>query len=115
MFREILADDPDGIRLYLAGADGYASARAVLHRFGRRPLLRLQGEARCEQRELRASNALHWGIVQDCLAEGMDYYDMRGVGETLDAEHAMFGLLRFKIGSGSEVVEYPGEYDLKLA
>jgi lipid II:glycine glycyltransferase (peptidoglycan interpeptide bridge formation enzyme) len=113
MFREILADDPDGIRLYLAGADGFASAGAVLHRFGRRPCFGY-GASTTERRELRASNALHWGIVQDCLAEGMDCYDMRGVGETLDAEHAMFGLLRFKIGSGSEVVEYPGEYDFAV-
>jgi lipid II:glycine glycyltransferase (peptidoglycan interpeptide bridge formation enzyme) len=53
-------------------------------------------------------------MVQDCLDDGLDCYDLRGVGATLDQGHRMFGLLRFKVGTGGETVEYPGEYDLAL-
>jgi lipid II:glycine glycyltransferase (peptidoglycan interpeptide bridge formation enzyme) len=113
MFRELLAADPDGIRLYLAGADGVPAAGATMVRFGRRAWFGY-GASTTERRELRASNALQWQMAQDCLDDGLDCYDLRGVGGTLDPEHAMFGLLRFKIGSGAETVEYPGEYDLAL-
>ena len=113
MFRELLADDPDRIRLYLAGIDGVASAGATMVRFGRRAWFGY-GASTTERRELRASNALQWQMVQDCLEDGLDCYDLRGVGATLDPGQRMFGLLRFKVGTGGETVEYPGEYDLAL-
>ena len=113
MFRELLAEDPDGIRLYLAGADGVAAAGATMVRLGRRAWFGY-GAGTTEHRELRASNALQWQMIQDCLEDGLDCYDLRGVGATLDPDRPMFGLLRFKIGTGGETVEYPGEYDLAL-
>ena len=114
MFRTLLADDPDGIRLYLAGIDGVAAAGATMVRFGRRAWFGY-GASTTERRELRASNALQWQMLQDCLEDGLDCYDLRGVGGTLDPAHPMFGLLRFKVGTGGETVEYPGEYDLALS
>jgi lipid II:glycine glycyltransferase (peptidoglycan interpeptide bridge formation enzyme) len=113
MFDELLADDPDGIRLYLAGVDGVAAAGATMVRLGRRAWFGY-GASTTERRELRASNALQWQMLQDCLEDGLDCYDLRGVGATLDPAHPMFGLLRFKVGTGGEAVEYPGEYDLAL-
>ena len=113
MFRELLADDPDGIRLYLAGADGVPASGATMVRLGRRAWFGY-GASTTERRELRASNALQWQMVQDCLEDGLDCYDLRGVGATLAPGHRMFGLLRFKVGTGGETVEYPGEYDLAL-
>jgi lipid II:glycine glycyltransferase (peptidoglycan interpeptide bridge formation enzyme) len=113
MFRELLAEDDDGIRLYLAGIGGVPAAGATMVRFGRRAWFGY-GASTTERRELRASNALQWQMVQDCLEDGLDCYDLRGVGATLDPDHRMFGLLRFKVGTGAETVEYPGEYDLAL-
>lgn len=113
MFRELLADDPDAARLYLAGADGIPSAGATMVLFGRRAWFGY-GAGSTARRHLRAANALQWQMIQDCLEDGLDYYDLRGVGETLTPEHPMFGLLRFKIGTGGDVVEYLGEYDLAL-
>jgi len=113
MFRELLAADPDCVRLYLAGAEGVPSAGATMVRLARRAWFGY-GASTTERRELRASNALQWQMVQDCLDDGLDCYDLRGVAETLDPEHPMFGLLRFKIGTGGEIVEYPGEYDFAL-
>lgn len=113
MFRELLAADPDGIRLYLAGADGVPAAGATMVRLGRRAWFGY-GAGTTERRELRASNALQWQMIQDCLEDGLDCYDLRGIGATLDPDRPMFGLLRFKVGTGGETVEYPGEYDLAL-
>jgi lipid II:glycine glycyltransferase (peptidoglycan interpeptide bridge formation enzyme) len=113
MFREMCAAAPDGIRLYLAGVDGFTAAAAIMVRFGRHAWF-AYGASTAERRELRASNALHWRMVEDCIADGIEFYDLRGVAETLDPGHPMYGLLRFKIGTGGEIVEYPGEYDLAL-
>lgn len=113
MFRELRAADPDSVRLYLAGADGTAAAGAIMVRLGGHAWF-AYGASAAERRELRASNALQWRMIQDCVEDGMDFYDLRGVAETLDPGHRMFGLLRFKIGTGGEIVEYPGEYDLAL-
>jgi lipid II:glycine glycyltransferase (peptidoglycan interpeptide bridge formation enzyme) len=113
MFRELLAADPDGVRLYFAGADGVPAAGAAMIRFGRHAWFG-HGASTTARRELRASNALQWGMMRDCIADGMDVYDLRGTGETLDPGHPLYGLLRFKAGTGGELVEYPGEYDLAL-
>ena len=113
MFRELLAADPDGIRLYLAGADGVPAAGATMVRLGRRAWFGY-GAGTTERRELRAANALQWQMIQDCVEDGLDCYDLRGIGATLDPDRPMFGLLRFKVGTGGETVEYPGEYDLAL-
>ncbi|WP_051451359.1 lipid II:glycine glycyltransferase FemX [Actinospica robiniae] len=114
MFRVLGERDPDGIRLYLAGADAVPSAGATMVRLGRHAWFGY-GASADSQRELRASNALQWRMIRNCLAEGMAVYDLRGVGSTLDPAHPMFGLLRFKIGTGGEVVEYPGEYDYPIS
>jgi lipid II:glycine glycyltransferase (peptidoglycan interpeptide bridge formation enzyme) len=113
MFRELLAADPDGVRLYFAGVDGVPAACAAMIRLGRHAWFGY-GASTTERRELRASNALQWRMMRDCIADGMDVYDLRGMGETLDPAHPLFGLLRFKAGTGGEIVEYPGEYDLAL-
>ena len=106
-------DEFDDVQLYLAGSEGIPSAGATMIRFGNRAWYGY-GAGTNDRRELRAANALQWQMIQDCVEDGLDWYDLRGVGETLDPEHPMFGLLRFKIGTGGDLVEYPGEYDLAL-
>lgn len=113
MFGELLSADSDCIRLYLAGVCDVPSAGATMVRLGRHAWFGY-GASTTARRDLRASNALQWQMLQDCLADGMEYYDLRGIGETLSADHPMYGLLRFKVGTGGEVVEYPGEYDYSL-
>lgn len=111
--RELCVADPDAVRLYFAGAEGVPAAGALMIRFGRHAWFGY-GASTTEHRRLRASNALQWQMIRDSIADGMDVYDLRGVGETLDPAHPLFGLLRFKAGTGGEIVEYPGEYDLSL-
>jgi lipid II:glycine glycyltransferase (peptidoglycan interpeptide bridge formation enzyme) len=41
-------------------------------------------------------------------------YDLRGITDTLDENDPHVGLIRFKVGTGGEAVEYLGEWDLPL-
>jgi lipid II:glycine glycyltransferase (peptidoglycan interpeptide bridge formation enzyme) len=114
MFQSFDAEDPDRVRLYLARLDGEALAAATLVRVGSYAWFGY-GASSDEKRDARPSNALQWRMVRDCLAEGVHVYDLRGIMDTLDAENRHVGLLRFKAGTGGEVVEYPGEWDLPLS
>jgi lipid II:glycine glycyltransferase (peptidoglycan interpeptide bridge formation enzyme) len=53
-------------------------------------------------------------MIQDALAGEADVYDLRGITETLDEDDPHLGLIRFKVGTGGEAVEYAGEWDLPL-
>lgn len=113
MFEAFQAEDPDRIRLYLARRGPDALAAATMVRVGRHAWFGY-GASADHDREARPSNALQWRMIQDCLADGMSVYDLRGIGDTLDPDHHLFGLLRFKVGTGGEAVEYLGEWDLPL-
>ena len=39
---------------------------------------------------------------------------MRGISDTLDESDPLFGLIRFKLGTGGQAVEYVGEWDYAL-
>lgn len=113
MFRVFAHEDADRIRLYLACRDGRALAAATVVRLGSYAWCSHEASA-TQGREACPSNALHWRVIRDCLADGTCVYDLRGIGDTLDPGHHLFGLLRFKTGLGGEAVEYPGEWDLTV-
>jgi lipid II:glycine glycyltransferase (peptidoglycan interpeptide bridge formation enzyme) len=113
MFQSFGAEDPERVGLYLARRDGEALAAATLVRVGSYAWFGY-GASADDGREARPSNALQWRMIQDCLARGIRVYDLRGVADTLDPDGPLFGLLRFKAGTGGAVVEYVGEWDLPL-
>jgi lipid II:glycine glycyltransferase (peptidoglycan interpeptide bridge formation enzyme) len=113
MFRVLGAEHPDRVRLYLAVHDGEALAGATMVRVGDYAWYGYGASAN-HLRELKPSNALQWRMIRDCVADGMRVYDLRGIGDTLDESHHLFGLLRFKVGTGGEAVEYLGEWDYPL-
>ena len=108
-----LPDSPT-LRLYLAELDGETLAAATVLRVGRHVWYGY-GASTSRRRDVRASNAVQWQAIQDAQAEGAAVYDLRGVGSTLDPEAALAGLLRFKLGTGGEVVQYVGEWELALS
>jgi lipid II:glycine glycyltransferase (peptidoglycan interpeptide bridge formation enzyme) len=114
MFEAFDAEDPERIRLYVARLDGRALAAATIVRVGSYAWYSY-GASADEQRDARPSNALQWRMIQDCLADGMRVYDLRGISDTLDPEHHLYGLLRFKVGLGGEAVEYLGEWDYPVS
>lgn len=113
MFRALSAEGPDRIRLYLADHEGEYLAGATMVTVGDRAWYGY-GASSDRLRDLKPSNAVQWQMIRDCLNEGTRVYDLRGVGDTLDPEHPLFGLLRFKVGTGGEAVEYLGEWQLSL-
>jgi len=72
------------------------------------------GASADHRREVRPSNALQWRMLLDAHALGADVYDMRGVPSTLDPGERTYGLLRWKLGTGGQVVETLGEWEMPL-
>jgi lipid II:glycine glycyltransferase (peptidoglycan interpeptide bridge formation enzyme) len=113
MFRALLAEEPDRIRLYLARHEGDLVAATVGIRVGRHAWYSY-GASSTEKRDVRGSNAVQWAMIRDALAAGADVYDLRGITDTLDPDDPHVGLIQFKVGTGGEAVEYAGEWDLPL-
>ncbi len=114
MFRALLAEEPDRIRLYLARHEGDLVAATIWVRVGGHTWYSY-GASSTEKRDVRGSNAAQWAMIQDSLAAGADVYDLRGITDTLDADDPHVGLIQFKVGTGGEAVEYAGEWDLPLS
>ena len=113
MFRALLAEEPDRIRLYLARHEGDLVAATVWVRVGGHTWYSY-GASSTEKREVRGSNAAQWSMIRDSLAAGADVYDLRGITDTLDPDDPHVGLIQFKVGTGGEAVEYAGEWDLPV-
>jgi lipid II:glycine glycyltransferase (peptidoglycan interpeptide bridge formation enzyme) len=113
MFDELLAEDADRIRLYLAHHDGDLVASTIWIRVGTHTWYSY-GASSTEKRDVRGSNAIQWQMIRDSLAAGADVYDLRGITDTLDADDPHVGLIQFKVGTGGEAVEHAGEWDLPL-
>jgi lipid II:glycine glycyltransferase (peptidoglycan interpeptide bridge formation enzyme) len=113
MWTALSAEGPDRIRLYLGRHDGEVLAGMVVVIAGGLAGYAYGGSV-SHKREVYPSNAVHWRILQDLLAADVDVYDMRGVADMLDAEQPKFGVLRFKLGVGGDVVENIGDWDLPL-
>ena len=113
MFRALLAEESDRIKLYLAHHEGDLVAATIWVRVGGHTWYSY-GASSTEKRDVRGSNAAQWAMIQDSLAAGADVYDLRGITDTLDADDPHVGLIQFKVGTGGEAVEYAGEWDLPL-
>jgi len=113
MFRALLEEDPDRIRLYLASHEGDLVAATTLVKVGRHTWYSY-GASSTAKREVRGSNAIQWRMIRDSIDAGVDVYDLRGITETLDPDDPHIGLIQFKVGTGGQAVEYVGEWDLPL-
>ncbi|MGX2994660.1 lipid II:glycine glycyltransferase FemX [Streptomyces sp. JNUCC 64] len=107
------AEEPGRMRLYLARHGGEILAAHTMVTVGRRVWYQT-GASADHRREVRPSNALQWRMILDAHALGADVYDMRGVPATLDPADRSFGLTRWKLGTGGEVVETLGEWERPL-
>ena len=114
MWRAMTAEAPDRLRLYLAHHEGDLIAATTMVRVGEHAWYSY-GASSTEKRDVRGSNAVQWRMIRDALADGCAAYDMRGITDTLDADDPHVGLIRFKIGTGGDAVEYLGEWDLPIS
>ncbi|MEU0596977.1 peptidoglycan bridge formation glycyltransferase FemA/FemB family protein [Streptomyces sp. NPDC006393] len=107
------AEEPGRMRLYLARHQGEILAAHTMITVGRRVWYQT-GASADHRREVRPSNALQWRMMLDAHARGAEVYDMRGVPASLDPCDRPFGLLRWKLGTGGQVVETLGEWETPL-
>ncbi|MER7763745.1 peptidoglycan bridge formation glycyltransferase FemA/FemB family protein [Streptomyces sp. NPDC097619] len=108
------AEEPGRMRLYLARHQGEILAAHTMIVAGNRVWYQT-GASADHRREVRPSNALQWRMMSDAHSLGADEYDMRGVPSTLDPDDRSFGLLRWKLGTGGQVVETLGEWETPVA
>ena len=113
MYDALLAEHPDRIQLWLARHEGELAAATIAIRVGTHAWYSY-GASSTEKRDVRASNAVQWAMIQHAMAAGAEVYDLRGITDTLDADDPHVGLIQFKVGTGGEAVEYAGEWDLPL-
>ncbi len=102
----------DHLRLYLAELPGVQrpGAAALWVRVGGHAWY-AYGASTTADREARPSNAMQWRMMVDALHAGAEVYDLRGISDTLDEADPLFGLIRFKLGTGGSAVEFLGEFD----
>jgi lipid II:glycine glycyltransferase (peptidoglycan interpeptide bridge formation enzyme) len=113
MHDALSAEEPDRFQLWTARHDGDLVAATIAIRVGAHAWYSY-GASSTEKREVRGSNAVQWEMIRAALAAGAEVYDLRGITDTLDADDPHLGLIQFKVGTGGEVVEYAGEWDLPL-
>ncbi|MFT3873653.1 MAG: peptidoglycan bridge formation glycyltransferase FemA/FemB family protein [Nocardioides sp.] len=113
MHDALSAEEPDRITVFSARHEGDLVAATIAIRVGGHAWYSY-GASSTEKREVRGSNAVQWAMIRAALAAGARVYDLRGITDTLDAEDPHVGLIQFKVGTGGEAVEYPGEWDLPL-
>lgn len=112
-YEALNAEEGGRMRLYLARHDDEVLAAHTMIVAGRRAWYQT-GASADHRREVRPSNALQWRLIRDAHSLGAAVYDMRGVPDTLDPAERPFGLLRWKLGTGGQVVETLGEWELPL-
>lgn len=114
MWEAMTAEAPERLRLYLAHHEDDLVAATTMVRVGTHAWYSY-GASSTAKRDVRGSNAVQWRMIQDALAEGCDVYDLRGITDTLDENDPHVGLIRFKLGTGGQAVEYLGEWDLPIS
>ncbi|WP_202797024.1 lipid II:glycine glycyltransferase FemX [Kribbella flavida] len=112
-YRALNAEADGRMRLYLASYQGEVLAAHTMNVVGRRVWYQCGASAN-HRRDVRPSHALQWRMMEDAHRLGAAYYDMRGISDCLDPGRREFGLLRWKLGTGGEVVETLGEWELTL-
>jgi len=100
------------IRLYVAEMSGATrpAAAAIWVRVGGHAWYSY-GASTTADRDARPSNAMQWRMMLDALEAGASVYDLRGISDSLDEDDPLFGLIRFKLGTGGQAVEFVGEFD----
>jgi len=101
------------MRLYLARHEGDLVAATLWVRVGTHAWYSY-GASTSAKREVQGSTAIQWQMMRDALAAGARVYDLRGITETVSEDDPHLGLIRFKVGTGGEAVEYVGEWDYPM-
>ena len=116
MWDAMTSEDPRRMRVYIAEHPDHegAIAATTMTAVGNATWYSY-GASTTAARDLRPSNAIQWRMMCDALDSGATVYDMRGIADTLDPSHHLFGLIQFKLGTGGYAQEYVGEWDFVIS
>ncbi len=65
-------------------------------------------------RYMLPSYALVAHMIEECVNNQFEYFDMFGIGGEFNPDNHVFGLYDFKKGFGGEPIEFIGEFDLPI-
>ncbi|MDN3059717.1 peptidoglycan bridge formation glycyltransferase FemA/FemB family protein [Streptomyces sp. SRF1] len=114
MWTALTAEDPERMRLYLARHQNEVLAAATMLTVGEH-VWYSYGASTSRNREAQPNNAIQWRMMSDAHSLGAGVYDLRGITDTLEESNHLLGLLRFKVGTGGEAIEYLGEWNYPLS
>lgn len=94
----------------IAEFEGIAIAGLVLYHIDNRAFY-VYGMTSDEHRNLMASYAIQWEAIQLAKQYGLEFYDLWGAPNSIDESDTMYGVYRFKLGLGAELVSTIGAWD----
>jgi len=97
----------------IAVVEGEMVAGLLLFHFGERSWY-LYGMSTGKHREKMPNYLLQWQAIKLSKKFGCNVYDLWGAPETFNNQDRMWGVYRFKLGLGSQVVQRIGAYDFPL-
>ncbi|MCY3912379.1 MAG: peptidoglycan bridge formation glycyltransferase FemA/FemB family protein [Chloroflexi bacterium] len=104
---------PDQGALFIARYQGMPLAALMVVGAGRAAAYVFGGSSN-QHRNLMAPHAMQWAAMQWAKGHGFGRYDLWGMADPDDANDAMAGVHRFKLGFKPDLVTYPGAFDLTL-
>lgn len=98
---------------FVAEVEGEAVAGLFVFHFGKTAWY-LYGMSRDVHREKMPNHLLQWEAIRWAKGQGCAVYDFWGAPDRFDPEDPMWGVFRFKLGFGAEVVRSIGAWDLPV-
>jgi peptidoglycan pentaglycine glycine transferase (the first glycine) len=97
----------------IAEVESEAVAALIVYRFGNTAYY-LYGMSREAHREKMPTYLLQWEAIRWAKAKGCTTYDFWGAPHDIEEGDPMYGVYRFKLGFGAELVRTPGAWDYPL-
>ena len=85
-------------------------AGLILFIFGQRAWY-MYGASTEQHRKLMPNHLLQWQAICSARARGCKEYDLWGAPDVFDESDPMWGVYRFKLGFGGQVVQRLGAFD----
>lgn len=94
----------------IAEVEGEAVAALIVYHFGGIAYY-LYGMSHTSHREKMPNYLLQWEAIRWAKSQGCTLYDFWGAPHDIDENDPMYGVFRFKLGFGAELVRTPGAWD----
>ncbi|WP_047863795.1 lipid II:glycine glycyltransferase FemX [Rubrobacter aplysinae] len=110
-----LLNEVDQGHFFFAFHEGQPLSVVYVFVFGNK-MWYMQGASDRENRKLKPTYVLQWEVMRWAKSQGITYYDMVGIPkkENRDESDPYYGVYKFKLGFGGEVVDFIGCMDLPV-